>query len=314
MTSKFRAERSGHTGPSSAVASRGVEEALHGRDPEEGPTGGDLNEAPPDFFAPSAIGEAERGQRMSGTLETIIELDRATNELEHAERQLAGVPEWMEELHAEHSAQQAAVDELRQAAEDAAADRRSAEAAAEDGRQKLSRYQDQIRQVRTQREYSALLQEIDTAKEEIRQAEEDALAAMERQEEARERLQQAEEEFSGLDQRYGEALAKWEEEKPEVRERRQELTERIQILRERLPRGLLAQYDRIRERHEGQALAPVRRIDRSAGGPLWTCSACNYQVRQQSVVAVRRALEGSQDDVVMCDSCRRILILEDPST
>ena len=40
---------------------------------------------------------------MSHDLESIIELQTARDELRSAERQLEGVPDWMEELHAEHS-------------------------------------------------------------------------------------------------------------------------------------------------------------------------------------------------------------------
>jgi predicted nucleic acid-binding Zn-ribbon protein len=39
---------------------------------------------------------------------------------------------------------------------------------------------------------------------------------------------------------------------------------------------------------------------------MWHCGACNYRVRPQSVVMVRN--EGALQP---CDSCQRILYLED---
>lgn len=253
---------------------------------------------------------------MSGTLESVVELQRALTALRNAEAQLADVPDWMRELHEEHSERKAEIDALDEEVEAAALDHRQAEGAADDAREKLKHYQEQISAVRTQREYAALLQEIDTTKEQIRQAETESMEALERQEDANKRLEEAREGFSDLDQRYAEAMEKWEAEKPSVAEEAERLHGTIETLREQLPRQVLARFDRIHQRNDGDALAMVREVERPKGPAIWCCSACNYRVRPQSVVVLRRLADQQSQtpELIFCDSCRRILYIEESAS
>ena len=250
---------------------------------------------------------------MSGTLEAVVALQSALDALRSAEAQLADVPDWMRELHEEYSERKGEIELIEEEAEGAAQDHRKAETEAEDARTKLKHYQEQISAVRTQREYAALLQEIDTTKEQIRQAETESMGALERQEEANGRLEEARQGFADLDGRYAEAMAKWETEKPGVEQEAEKLRGTIATLREQLPRQVLTMFDRIHERHDGEALATVREIDRPKGPAIWCCSACNYRVRPQSVVVLRRMLDQHSPgtELILCDSCRRILHLEE---
>jgi predicted nucleic acid-binding Zn-ribbon protein len=246
---------------------------------------------------------------MSTNLEAIIELQSALNQLRSMEDALNGVPDWMHELHAEHSVQKAEVDALQADVESALADHRAAEAMAADSQEKLQHFQEQIGRVRNQREYAAILQEIDMVKEQIRQAEEDALSALERQETAQQPLDEKREAFRDLDERYATALEKWEQEKPEVAKQAEALRQTISVLEERLPKGILAQFQRILEKHDGQALASVRPVERTGKGQqMWHCGACNYRVRPQAVVEIR-----NRGAFILCDNCKRILSIDEDS-
>lgn len=241
-------------------------------------------------------------------LETVIALQDTLDHLAEARRRLEGVPDWMRELHEEHSERKEEIEALEQAIEEARLERRNAEGAIEEQQVKLKRYQEQINTVQNQREYGALLQEIDTAKGEISSLETQAYAAMEKREEAEEKLEKARESFRELDERYEAELAKWEAEKPSVEREVQELEKKAEELRSRLPRPLLAQFERLRERLGGQALATVGAVERGRGQQFWHCEACNYRVRPQAVVQVRNGRS-----LVHCDSCRRILYIASES-
>ena len=55
-----------------------------------------------------------------------------------------------------------------------------------------------------------------------------------------------------------------------------------------------------------ELLAAGQKVERVGKGPqIYSCGACNFRVRPQSVVEI--ANNGS---LVLCDSCRRILYLE----
>jgi predicted nucleic acid-binding Zn-ribbon protein len=240
-------------------------------------------------------------------LDTIIDLQNALNQLKGAEQRLSGVPDWMRELHDEHSGRKAEIDALQEVAETAAKERRAAETAAQDAQEKLKKYQQQINRVTNQREYGALLQEIDTVKTQISTSEAQAFSALERHEKTEKELAEKRESFQDLDGRYTAELARWEAEKPEVARQIAELKERIAGLRGKLPRQVASVFDRVLDRNPSGALAPVRPIERPPGKTQreWACSACNYRVRPQSVVEIRNS-----DNLVQCDSCKRILYLE----
>lgn len=246
--------------------------------------------------------------QMPGHLDSVVALHHALVELDQAQQRLHGIPDWMQELHDEHSSKKAEIEQSEQALTDVGKERRSAEGHVEEAREKLKRYQKQINEVSTQREYGALLQEIDTVKQQINEGEELALAAMERSDQLKGEIETLRKDFVDLDERYAEEYKKWEAEKPGVAQQVEELEARVEALRERLPRNVKRQFDRIAERLEGAPLAPIRQVDSSTGrGPReWHCGACNYRVRPQVVVDIR-----NNGSLVQCDSCKRILFLED---
>jgi len=229
-------------------------------------------------------------------LRTIVRLQVALDSLRRAEKQLSGVPEWMEELHGQHSARLAEIAGVGEAAAAAAHDRRKAEAAIQDASEKLKHYQQQISMVRTQREYSALLQEIDTVKGSIQ-----ALAGIEAYEQAQQRLTEERTAFADLDARYQEALQRWQAERPGVEQQAETLRAEVAQLRGELPRGVLSMFERVYERRNGDAVAPLRKSATGAG-QIYHCGACNYRVRLQVAGEIR-----GKGSLVQCEGCRRFL-------
>jgi predicted nucleic acid-binding Zn-ribbon protein len=244
---------------------------------------------------------------MNTNLETVVELQQAILELREAEHRLHGIPDWMRELHDEHAARKSEIEDLEQAAEEAAKERRTAEAAVADAQEKLKKYQQQINKVSTQREYGALLQEIDTVKSQITSFEEQAFTSLDSHDQKRKELEDKESGFRDLAGRYAAELARWEKEKPAIAQQVAALNERIAALRTGLPRAVQAQFERVLERNPAGALAPVRLIERPGKGPReWHCGVCNYRVRPQVVVEIRNG-----EGLVQCDSCKRILYIEE---
>ena len=241
---------------------------------------------------------------MPEQLSTIVELQQALDELKAAEELLGGIPEWMQELHEEHSQRKAVIDGLAAEVEEAAQANRTAETEISDLREKAKHFQEQIALVRNQREYGALLQEIDGAKQQISTFEDEALAALETQETASVRMNEEQESFKELDAKYATELEKWEAQKPDVSKKAEELRSRIEVLRERVSQQTLSHFERVRSHRDGQGLAAVHEVVRGKGPKIWHCSGCNYRVRPQVVVAIQ-----AQGSIETCDSCKRILYL-----
>lgn len=244
---------------------------------------------------------------MNQNLQNILELQTALTQLHDAEQRLHGIPDWMRELHEEHVARKTEIQALEATAEEAARQRRAAEAAVQDAQEKLKKYQQQINKVSTQREYGALLQEIDTVKGQISTNEEAAFAALDQHEKSDKELATLRESFREIEERYATEMTRWEGEKPEVARQVAALEARVAELKKGLSRGLVSQFERILDRYPGGATAPVRPIERPGQKQReWHCSACNYRVRPQVVVEIRNG-----DSLVQCDSCKRILYLEE---
>jgi predicted nucleic acid-binding Zn-ribbon protein len=232
-------------------------------------------------------------------------LDRTLAELRSATSLLGGVPEEMRALHEEHVQARGEIAALEAAVEAAALQRRVAEGAVADAQEKLKKFQQQVSRVRNQREYGAILSEIDQAKTQLRTLEESALAALERIEGAGRELEERRQGFAELDARYQEGIARWEGEKPAVARRAAELERESAALKAELPRSVVAHFLRIVERVPGGAMAAIRRAERPGGQALWHCSACNYQIRPQVALEIR-----TKGSILQCDSCRRFLFSE----
>lgn len=244
---------------------------------------------------------------MARTLDVIVELQQALRELGEGETRLGGVPDWMRELDQEHATKRAEIAAIEQEVLAATVERRTAEGALVDAQEKLRHYQQQIGLVRTQREYAALLQEIDGVKGQMRALEEQALQALERAESEQARVEAARVAFAETDDRHRGELEKWDAEKPSVQKAVDRSRGRVEELKSRVPAPILARFLRLLERRSGAALAAVRPLDRAGRGQqIWSCGGCNYRVRPQVVVEIRN--EGS---IIECDSCKRILFVED---
>ncbi len=247
---------------------------------------------------------------MPGQLESIIALQEALTSLSQAEERLNSIPDWMQEIHEEHQVRKQEIDVEVEAADAAGRLRREAEAALADAQEKHKHFQSQISLVSTQREYGALLKEIDTVKEQIAEFEKQALESLEAFEAADAKRVPLTEEFQDLDNRYQEAESKWEKEKPGIATSIKKLKKTVAELREQVQLPYLRLFERLYERGNGQALAPILRIvrTRKKANAFWQCGACNYRVRPQIVVEIR-----TQGSVTQCDTCQRVLyVLETP--
>ncbi len=243
---------------------------------------------------------------MPGHLDSIVSLNTTLIELAAAEERINSIPDWMRELHEEHSGRKAEIDAVEAEGSSADQKRREAEAALADAEEKQARYQEQLGKVSTQREYGALLKEIDTTKSQIAESEQVAIEAAERKDQAEAKLAELRDAFRDLDQRYSAELEKWESEKPAVADVIKQLSAQCEELRAAIPRGVLVLFDRIHDRSGGAALSRVRRMTVAKGNAMWHCESCSYNVRPQILVEIR-----DRGSLNQCDSCKKILYWED---
>ena len=242
---------------------------------------------------------------MATNLERLVELQGVLTRLEEVRSNYESPPEPVATLRAENERLEQRIAELQGVTEEADSERRNAEGVGTDAQEKVKHYESQISQVTTQKEYGALLSEIDTANQSRADADETALAAIERADTARteiEELKARQEEVAGD---LGQGLEEWEAQRPELKAELEQLDGQADVLREQLTPQIASLFERLLVRIEGNPMSHVIKVERPKGA-IWRCASCNYSVRPQVAMQVRTGAE-----IVQCDTCLRILFFEE---
>ncbi|HNV03674.1 MAG TPA: C4-type zinc ribbon domain-containing protein [Vicinamibacterales bacterium] len=236
---------------------------------------------------------------MHPDLERVVRLQRIEDAAERARRTIADEPARQEALAAALDAARQALETQRALLAENQTARRDAEKELAVQQARLSKYRDQLMEVKTNREYQALQKEIEVAQQEIRKQEDALLERMIEFDEVRERVRAAEEAFERDRAAFDagrEALA------AEVAGAGEAIgtlaAERAAVAAELSP-PVLALFERVLRHRRTSAVAPLRD---------GRCAACQVRIRPQTVQEIRR-----NDSVVQCESCQRILYLEAPA-
>jgi hypothetical protein len=215
-----------------------------------------------------------------------LEVQQARGIIEGAPARIGEIEQRFRDRNAEYVSLKDRFEELEQ-------DRRRRSFELDQLEQARKKYMDALMQVTNQREYSAVLKEIDTVKAAIGEHEEAILKAMEECERLKKEL---------------DARASHIEQERAVVEREREQVERqVAAARERI-----AHCEEERARLEGELprdlVETVRRIEESRRGLFLartedaTCSACHVRVRPQVFQEIRQASR-----IHTCSQCKRIL-------
>ncbi len=168
----------------------------------------------------------------------------------------------------------------------------------QDFNEHLKKYQQQLQSVKTSREYSALLNEIDGIKREVRTREDELLSLDEAMAGSSTELNLRDEAFPAEEAGYEEQMKEWRAEQAALDAEIAEANKRVKSLRAELEPRLLKTFEQIRHKRAGVAVARVDMV----GPQTAACSACHVRLRPQLLSDLRLSKE-----TVFCESCKRIL-------
>jgi len=222
--------------------------------------------------------------------------------LQDVEQKIAGLQKQISEIPASVQRLQSDLKQMRDAhqkrvthGQELAKNRRTFEGAVEMLRTKLSRFKDQLMSVKTNKEYTAMLHEIQGAEEQIRAEEDKILEIMEESETLEKQLKAEERELNARGAEIQAAIRALEDSAPGFERE----VAKLQLERAAMEAGvgeeLLGRYRRLAEMRRGVALAEARDE---------LCTACHVRIRPQVYADLLRT-----EDVLACDSCSRILFL-----
>lgn len=237
-----------------------------------------------------------RGRVMSvlRQLAKLQEVDSAWIKLEHLKGDL---PRRVEELTARLEELASSIKNNEERLKRTEVEIRHIQGAEMDRKNKIEKLRDQLYLVKTNRQYDALMNEIDHLKSEIDEEELRELELTEEKERLEEQVkldrierEQKEKELRSRKGELAETISKTEKQYKELMLKRQALTPKIDT-------RYMALYDRVRNARDGVAVVPV--IDHACGG-------CYSRITSQALVEIRNG-----DTILQCPVCRRILYWQD---
>ncbi|MBI2529422.1 MAG: hypothetical protein HYV93_25965 [Candidatus Rokubacteria bacterium] len=231
---------------------------------------------------------------MDGQLRALIELQRFDTKIAGLETETARLPQEIARLRAGLDEMRKQVETARAGLEAARKETRAREKDLDDSQVKRQKFEAQLYQVKTNKEYSAVLTEIEEVKQQKARIEEEILTLMERHErlaaeikEAEGRLTAAEADGAAGEKALRDKLAAVEAELAVVR------GERDTVARE-LPANVLADYERLLRGRGGLALTVVTLPN--------LCSGCRMTITPQRLQELKQ-----QNAPIPCESCGRYL-------
>jgi len=234
---------------------------------------------------------------MQQVLSLLLDLQEIDEQLGELDRSKVYLPEMIDTINNEIEVLETQLRENRESFQAAKMKQKQIELEIETDKQELERYQKQMKVIKTNKEYDALVAEIDSRKQRISDNEDEILRLMGIIDESTEKI-------SELDKQLEEARANNDAHLDNLRSELTSLEQKIgekngqrQKLTKTIDRRALTVYERIRRGRGGLAVVPLRKR---------ACGGCFKQIPPQMVQQIRRG-----DRLYTCDSCGRILIWVD---
>lgn len=232
---------------------------------------------------------------MNPTIQKLIELQALDLHLSELRKEIAALPEQIARIEQSVARAREAVEKARQRVLDLKKDRKKLELDVEDWRGKISKYKDQLYQVKTNEAYKALQEEIRNAEGAMGRAEDRLLEEMVGSEDADHDVKRAEAALSDEERSAGKEREVLLQEKAKVEaDLASGEATALELTRE-IPEDVIVHYHRIARKHGGIALAEAREE---------ACSMCSVRIRPHVMQQLRHL---GNDEIIHCETCTRIL-------
>ncbi len=237
---------------------------------------------------------------MSPELATLIDLQQFDSRIARLEADAAKLPKQIDAIKAALTEAGRTLETLKTRFDSTRKDLRSKEKDLDVTATKRTKAEGRLYEVKTNKEYSAVLIEIEEIKQEKAETEEQILSLMEMQERLTADIREAEQRFKAREEQA-------RQDETAVRRQLTEVESQLTAVRadresraRELAPGLLSSYERIMKARGGIAVAAVTSTN--------VCGACRVTIRPQAVQELRSAT-----DLMLCESCGRYLYWQDPA-
>ena len=231
---------------------------------------------------------------MDPQLQTLIELQGLDGRIAGLESEAARLPRQIEAVQVALAEARKLVETVKTKLDTTKKELRTREKDLEVANVKRQKLEARLYEVKTNKEYSAVLLEIEEAKQEKAKTEEDILSLMEMQERLGVEIKDAEQRFKSREEQGKQDEAVVRRKLAAVEQELEGLRSERRSRAQELPPALLSSYDRISKARGGVAVAAVSQSS--------VCGGCRVSIRPQAVQELRTAT-----GLMVCESCGRYL-------
>jgi len=234
---------------------------------------------------------------MNPQLRLLKQLQELDSELRQCETRLREKPDDMARVEEQREAKVRELEERREALSQLRRKIDEQNMELQDREEKIAKLRQQLNTIKTNKEYAAMLTEINDKEADKSVLEDEILEMMMEQDSVAEECKKLEAEVKTLEGELQRLKLEWEREMKEIQARAEQLREERRKLAEQVDRKFLEPYERLLAKKDGIALA-------SAHDQI--CHGCFMNLTTQTM-----ALLLSSEEPVFCHSCGRLLYLDE---
>jgi predicted nucleic acid-binding Zn-ribbon protein len=230
-------------------------------------------------------------------LELLWELQKIDLTLKKIKEERDRFPKEIKKLDEKQGIEKEKIQKEREKIESLEKERRQKERDLGTEQEKIKREEGRMLEVKTNKEYQALLSEIETIKNATSREEEEILQILEEIDEVKKDLSKREKEVTAN-------LEKIEKEKKKIQEKMdqddgiwKEQKERREALSKQIESGLFKLYNTLKEKRQGVGVVNVKKE---------TCQGCFVNIPPQMFIEVQKT-----NTIIRCPNCNRILYWEE---
>lgn len=237
---------------------------------------------------------------MIDQLNVLIELQEIDTAIRMRRQEEASFPERLRLLEQQSIENREGLDKVREALQEAQKNKRERDRDLETGIQKVEKLKGRTSEIKTNKEYQALLKEIETAEHENKAIEDEILTLMEKIDSAATQITTAETQAGERDAAIQAEKKQLEEAQTALEQQLKSQEEERQTIVARIPLQLLTQYQNLLNMSGGRAV--VEAWDES-------CSGCRMRIQPQLFVNIKK-----NENINTCPHCNRILYFKEAVT
>ncbi len=227
----------------------------------------------------------------------LIQLQKIDAELAGTNIRKKDLPNKMARLDETFQALSRGVEEERQRLEELVKDHRAKEESLKRGIENLKKTKERLLEVKTNKEYQAMLKEIDLIVKKNGEIEDEIILRLEEMDSARQNLKAKEKELEAFRADYERDRKEIEKELGLIDAEVSQYLQSMEEFRGKISAALLKRYDRIRNHSNGRAVVSV-----------WkgVCEGCHMNLPPQMYNELQRS-----EDIMQCPFCSRIIYWDD---